>query len=1170
MRGPTPLLLIIALLCGCTERGGEEPAPAPAAPAEPAGLELPPEDAGPAPAPYELSWRQDQPPRSAPPMSLTASDGTGLGLVSLAVKAVIDDPLAFTELHLTFDNPEPRQREGRFEITLPDGASVSRLAMRIRDEWQEGEVLERQDAHEVFEDFLHCRQDPALLESDAGNRFRARVFPIPPRGRKELIISYSEELGQTREPYRVLLAGLPALESLSVEVLARSAGAAGPATSPGESERLTINREGVAPEGDLELFVPRDRIDVGLRSGDLAVARFAPQIDTEAGQIEKLVVLFDTSASRGIDLAGQAARLGEIVGQLLELNRRDPELVVACFDQAVQEVFHGKASGFDAAVAEKIAERRPLGASDLAGALAWVAANHAGADRVLVFGDGVATAGASEPDMLRAAAAALAGKDVNRIDAVVDGAVRDTAALAAITRGNLPRDGVVVDARLTPRSIATKLLRATRSGIGIAVPGASWVWPETLDGVQPGDQVLVYAELPNDQSFKIRADDDPRGERVIALGAAEGPLLERAWIRANIARLEHDASQAGSEADKEELRQRIVYLSKRHRVLSEHTALLVLETEADYRRYGIDRASRADILTVGSEGLVVEKRTDAPLVALSADEIDAAERERGQRIKNLGRRFCWGGRLAGIGSGAGIALRNLFNRAGTNPLEELSPSDLMGSSGSTGTNDMGLAGIGGGGDSGAGIGLGDPGSTGYGMAKGGLSGRHAGSPKIKPGNAMIQGGLPEEVIRRIIRRHLNEVKFCFEKELQKDPKVGGRVVVKFIISPTGAVVQSALVSSTAKNSNIEQCVVHAVRRWAFPRPESGGIVLVTAPFTLTGYSYSGGRGWIGPKYWPRAKPKPENAYEGRFADVMAEIEAGDRAGALSAAWAWWGEAPTDVAALIALGEALEADGQLDLAARIYGSLIDLFPSRADLRRMAGERLERLGDTGLGLAIDTFRAAVDQRPDHPTGHRLYAFALAKAGRYEQAFAALRKGYEREYPAGRFRRVKRVLGEDLGLIAAAWIRATPEDEQRVRDAIKALELAVASKPSTRFVLYWESDLTNVDLRIHDKNNHVAYWKSPTLPGGGALYANVVNGYGPECFAIQGEPRAFPYTMQAHYSKRGPMGYGMGKLQIVEHDGRGILAFSERPFLIQRDGAYVNLGTLDAPMIAKGEER
>ena len=56
-----------------------------------------------------------------------------------------------------------------------------------------------------------------------------------------------------------------------------------------------------------------------------------------------------------------------------------------------------------------------------------------------------------------------------------------------------------------------------------------------------------------------------------------------------------------------------------------------------------------------------------------------------------------------------------------------------------------------------------------------------------------------------------------------------------------------------------------------------------------------------------------------------------------------------------------------------------------------------------------------------------------------------------------------------------------------------------------------------------------------------------------------RAYPYTLQAHYYSRGPMGYGMGKLQIIEHDGQGGLTFDERPFIVMVDQAFVDMGTV-----------
>lgn len=134
------------------------------------------------PRPYS---RSSVPASDPAPLSLTASDGTGLRLVSLSARAVVEGPIAFTEMDLLFKNPNNRQVEGRFEITLPDGAAISRFAMRIdtgsKRIWQEAEVVERQKARQTYDQFLHRNVDPALLEKKAGNQFRARVFPITDR-----------------------------------------------------------------------------------------------------------------------------------------------------------------------------------------------------------------------------------------------------------------------------------------------------------------------------------------------------------------------------------------------------------------------------------------------------------------------------------------------------------------------------------------------------------------------------------------------------------------------------------------------------------------------------------------------------------------------------------------------------------------------------------------------------------------------------------------------------------------------------------------------------------------------------------------------------------------------------------------------------------------------------
>jgi tetratricopeptide (TPR) repeat protein len=306
---------------------------------------------------------------------------------------------------------------------------------------------------------------------------------------------------------------------------------------------------------------------------------------------------------------------------------------------------------------------------------------------------------------------------------------------------------------------------------------------------------------------------------------------------------------------------------------------------------------------------------------------------------------------------------------------------------------------------------------------------------------------------------------------------------------------------------------------------------------------------------PEADP-----YEGTFKVVMDLIAQRRLNEAVQTAFAWRKKDPGDILALVALGEGFEAAGDLEQAARCYGSVIDLFPSRADMRRFAGERLERLSIAAAqALAADTYEKAAEQRPDHPASHRLHAYALLRKGQPEKAFEALLRGLQRRYPSGRFAGVERILTEDLGLIGAAWAKAEPRREAEILGRVRVEGGLIEDQPSIRFVINWETDANDVDFHIFDKNGGHAFYQQPVLASGGLLYADVTTGYGPECFTIRGPlgKRSGPYGLRAHYYSRGPLGYGMGKLEIIEHDGRGGLTFEERPFVVMKDRAFVDLG-------------
>lgn len=142
--------------------------------------------------------------------------------------------------------------------------------------------------------------------------------------------------------------------------------------------------------------------------------------------------------------------------------------------------------------------------------------------------------------------------------------------------------------------------------------------------------------------------------------------------------------------------------------------------------------------------------------------------------------------------------------------------------GTIGLGNLGTIGKGGGGGDG----------SGYGRGAGGLGGRRAHAPDVVAGVAQVRGSLDKEIIRRVIRRHINEVRFCYEKELVTKPNLYGRVMIQFIIAGDGHVMASLVQNSTMGSPPVEQCIASAVKRWEFPKPQGGGIVQVSYPFVL--------------------------------------------------------------------------------------------------------------------------------------------------------------------------------------------------------------------------------------------------------------------------------------------------------------------------------------------------
>jgi len=125
------------------------------------------------------------------------------------------------------------------------------------------------------------------------------------------------------------------------------------------------------------------------------------------------------------------------------------------------------------------------------------------------------------------------------------------------------------------------------------------------------------------------------------------------------------------------------------------------------------------------------------------------------------------------------------------------------------------------------------GASGYGGGGGNLGAKGEGGIGQVGGDPIILGALDRSLIDEVIKRHMNQIRYCYQRELTKNPALGGKIVIKFTIAKDGTVSQASTKSTTMSNSAVENCIVGRFMRMQFPEPKGGGIVIVSYPFLFS-------------------------------------------------------------------------------------------------------------------------------------------------------------------------------------------------------------------------------------------------------------------------------------------------------------------------------------------------
>lgn len=543
------------------------------------------------------------------PITFADADGQELILEELTARTAIHGMLSLTELELRFKNPQARRIEGRFTCTLPANAAISRFAKEVNGQLMEGEVVERLRANQVYEQFLHQMRDPALLEQDQGNRFSARIFPIEPNAPVRLLLSYTSLLPMENatRTYTLPLRGLPKINKFTFR------GFVTPVPGEGAQGKLTTSTAQVSsfeevdwtPDRDIVMSwtadrdTPRARI---LRAGDfyLASYRFA-EVSPATGHTPPANWIFyvDTSASSAEGAPHRIRALEELIAGLPS---REPVQVIA-FDQELTTLANGSAAEVARTIGDKLRTRLFLGGTDIS-AMIRDAAKRLKVDpsrTVVIASDLVPTLGAVQSHEVKDAISTIPANAT--VHALILGSREDAPTAKAVTNGH----GRIVRVAFT-ETLATRAREAAeelRAPLGatfdIKDSSAEWIYPSHFEDVHPGDEVIALA--------KVKPGQEPSPNFGVAVSATRlsastfAPLLEREAYRAYLEYLGEREAGESNDSVRRALATEQIRVSVEQRVVIPRTTMLVLESEWDYQRFGLDRRALAAILTIDAGGI---------------------------------------------------------------------------------------------------------------------------------------------------------------------------------------------------------------------------------------------------------------------------------------------------------------------------------------------------------------------------------------------------------------------------------------------------------------------------------------------------------------------------------------------------------------------------------------
>src|SRR5690606_6821720 len=87
------------------------------------------------------------------------------------------------------------------------------------------------------------------------------------------------------------------------------------------------------------------------------------------------------------------------------------------------------------------------------------------------------------------------------------------------------------------------------------------------------------------------------------------------------------------------------------------------------------------------------------------------------------------------------------------------------------------------------------GASGYGSEGGDFGDKQEGAFDGPQSDAIVVGPMDRSLIDEVVKRHMSQIRYCYQRELSRQPTLGGKVVVGFTIAKDGSVAVARVKSS---------------------------------------------------------------------------------------------------------------------------------------------------------------------------------------------------------------------------------------------------------------------------------------------------------------------------------------------------------------------------------------